>query len=266
MKQMSDKIPEMQWEEEVELVPEDSQDVQEDPDEDLPDEAKKLSKKDLYDKLQAKMKEPPQVVDNSAAVVDGIAKLVERIGPQGPAPQQGENDEVFAKRLKDQLFDDNTMYPTLKEAILRVASPLIAQQGDTVYSQAQKIMELDPETGPIYKKYKGEIENYIQKTFPANVRKNPQALDIAYKQVYAQHVNEIAEEIAKKKVAEEMEKLKGVSQAEEKTRRNSFSLEGSSSVSGVSQQKKRVGFTKEDARIADERGVDLQHVVERKQR
>lgn len=242
---MSDEIEfEEEKDPEVEFV--DEADVPKDPDDELPEDVKKLSKKELYERMKAaEGASPPDPTERiTKAVTDAFGKVV----APAPAPVQapGESDNAFRERLKKDLFDEEKAEGVLNEAIDRRLGPRLAQTLDLTYRQAEKIMELDPETGPIFKRYRGEITDYITKNFPAEVRRNPQALEIAYKQVMVAHLDEIAQEKANAILAE--------AKKTETPRRAPLPLEGSPGPS--TPRKKIVGITQEDRRVADERGVD----------
>jgi hypothetical protein len=118
---------------------------------------------------------------------------------------------------------------------------------------------MDPEIGPTFKKYEKETLDYAVKNFGAQAR-NPKAIEIAFQQVKAAHVEEIAQEIADRKVKEEMGRLRGVAPAKGAAR-EPLSLE-SGGTGGRAPAKKQVVVTQGDERKADTRGV-LPEVVAR---
>ena len=199
-----------------------------DPDDALPEEVKKKSKSDLYNELVARREAAP--VSDSQAVVnstlDALAAKLKAPEPLAAPVAQGESEEDFITRLKTDLFDENKVGKTLQEAVMRYAGPMLNQQNEQNFQQAEKLMKLDPETGPIFKEYGAEIKEYIRKNFPPAYHKTPQALDLAYKQVYASHVQEIAQKIAHRQVEEEIAKIK----KEAPAKREPFRMEGSNNA------------------------------------
>jgi hypothetical protein len=246
-----------QFVDEEEAEPEfvDEEDVEKDPDSELPDDVKKASKKDLYDRVKAAEKKAETAPDPTERISKAFETAIDRIKPAETtqiAPAPGESDLQFKERLKRDLFDEDKAEDVLNEAIDRRLGPRFAQTVELNFRQAEKIMELDPETGPVFKRYKVEINTYIKANFPPALHRNPQALEYAYKQVMAGHIEDIAQERANAIL--EVERKKSV----ETTRRVPIPLESGGGSGGTSEAPRRkiITVTQEDRRIADERGVD----------
>jgi hypothetical protein len=250
-------------EQEMEFINE--EDVESNPDEALPEEVKKKSKTDLYNELVAKRDErtpdAAAVMNNTLEALAAKLKAPEAL-PLPVAP--GESEDDFINRLKTDLFDENKVGKTLQEAVMRYAGPMLSQQNEQNFQQAEKLMRLDPETGPIFKEYNQEIKEYIKKNFPPAYHKTPQALDLAYKQVYASHVQEIAQKMAQRQVEEEIAKLK--KEAPAVKQREPFRMEGSSNAAPQGPRKMQVVITQGDRQEAEERGVDASVVAAQRAR
>jgi hypothetical protein len=238
-------------EEEVSFV--DEAEVEKDPDDALTEAEKKVTKKDLYAKVKALEEKAASSPDPTERISKAFETAVGKIRPlEAPAiaPLPGESDLEFKERLKKDLFDEDKVEGVLNEAIDRRLGPRLAQTVELNYKQAEKIMELDPETGPIYKRFKGEIGEYIKRNFPANLQRNPQALDYAYKQVMVAHIDEIAQEKANAILEVERKKI-------EPARRAPLQLESGGGSGGAGgPRKKIITITQVDRDLADERGVD----------
>ncbi len=253
---------EPQFEEEepdAETVFEDEGEGAADPDEALPDEVKKLSKSDLYAKVKALEEKAAPPPDPTERIAGAVEKAFSGLRSPVPQPQQqaGESDAEFMARLKKDLFDEEKAPALLNELIDRRMGPRFQQALELNFAQAQKLLELDPETGPVLKKYKTEIDALLS-TLPANVQKTPQALDYALKQVKGAHIGDIAREMALAMLEEEKKK-------DAKTRREPLSLEagGGAGGAGASPAPRKIILTRtqEDYRIADEMGVPVDAVV-----
>jgi len=250
-------------EQEMEFINE--EDVESNPDEALPEEVKKKSKTDLYNELVAKRDE--RTPDAAAVMNTTLEALAAKLkAPEALAVPMapGETEEAFIERLKTDLFDENKVGKTLQEAVMRYAGPMLSQQNEQNFQQAEKLMRLDPETGPIFKEYNQEIKEYIKKNFPPAYHKTPQALDLAYKQVYASHVQEIAQKMAQRQVEEEIAKLK--KEAPAPKQREPFRMEGSSNSAPQGPRKMQVVITQGDRQEAEERGVDASVVAAQRAR
>lgn len=246
---------------EVSFVNEEDVEEEEDPDKGLSDDEKKVSKKDLYAKVRDL--ESKATSDPTDKIVGAFQTAADRI--QGPAPQavqvQGETEAQFKERLKKDLFDEEKSEGVLNELIDRRLGPRLQQTLELGYKQAERIMELDPETGPSFRKYKSEINKYIATNFPATLQKDPRVLELAFKQVQVLHLDEIAQERANTILEKERKK--------EPSRREPIPLEGGGNERSSSPQGSRkiiVKITQEDRRKADELGVDASVIAEQRSR
>lgn len=264
-KEKDDEIePQFEDEKEVETEFVNEEDVKEkkNPDDELPEDVKKETKASLYEKLKAAEEKASKVSDPTDRITSAFQKAVEKITPAAPAavPQPGETEAEFRERLKKDLFDEEKAEGVLNELIDRRLGPRLAQTVELNFKQAEKIMELDSETGPIYKKYKGEIQKYLASNFPANLQKNPQALEYAYKQVMASHIDDIAQERANAILEAERKKTPS------SERREPVALDtgGAGGGGSAAPRKKTVIITQADREKADMLGVDASVVAARR--
>lgn len=233
-----------------------------DPDDELPPEVKKKTKAQLAKELnEANARAAAPKPDAAEAVAKAMDKLADRLTPQERevvSQQPGETEAQFIERLKVDLFDENKVGSTLKEAVLRYAGPLLQAQASQAYSTTLKLMRLDPETGQTFKKYEKEVIEYAKKNF-RGYEQTSQALEIAFNQVKAAHIDEIANEIAEKRMAEAREKEKSEREAglpETRRSREPLGLEpASGSVVGRPPAKRTITITAQDEKEAEERGV-----------
>ena len=255
---------------EVEYVPEAELPPAEDPDAALPEDVKKKTKKELYEELKAKAAAVPPAPDMKP-VGDAIAAALEKVGnrPAAPVALPGETEEQFLSRVKVDLFDENKVGKTLKDVVDRYASPMIAQQAQTAYQTQLKLMRLDPETGGLFKKYEKDVLEYAARSFPGYER-TPQAIELAFERVRALHITEEIEEKAKARVEEELKKREAEGVTRPAPKRTPLSLEGSGRSQATSATEgpavKKVGWTKEDERLAEKRGVHPSVIAARRAR
>jgi hypothetical protein len=236
----------------------------------LPEEAKNKTKAELYAETQSLRAEAAARPDSSAAVVAGLEKLAEKLKPAeaaAVAQQPGETEEQFVARLKVDLFDETKVGPTLREAVLRYMGPVLQQQNNDAFATQQKLMELDPETGPMFKRYKAEVLTYLRTNF-RGYETSPRALELAFQQVRSGHVQDIAEELAQKRLAE-LRKAEGLDEKLAGTPpRKPMGLEAGSAggSSGVAARRVTVVVTPNDEREAESRGVSPEVVARQRAR
>jgi hypothetical protein len=255
-----DLLPEFEDDKEEETQFVDETEAEPEPEEELPEEVKKSSKKDLYARVQAAEKKVAEAPDPTERISKAFEDAVGKIRPQeAPLIQQpGETDAAFRERFKTDAFDENKGIDTFNELIDRRIGPRLAQANELNFKQAERIMELDPETGPSFKKYKAEIQAYIKANFPPGVQRDPRVLELAFNQVRVVHVDEIAQERANAILEKERKK--------DPARREPVPLEagGGSGGGGGAVRRKILVRTAEDHRKADLAGVDVDVIVARR--
>ncbi len=256
-----DEMPDFEEEEDdddVEVVRLETNEVpkeekSEDVEEDVPEQFKGLSKKQIVDKLM----DINQKADSAQAVKEGIEGLAEQLKrPSTPnygnlVQQQGESDEEFRKRLNQEIFSEDPA-SVLDEWWQRKNAGTQRMIGQNMVQMRKDFYRTNDETKETYKKYQQEIEDYIG-SLDQSVRNNPQVVDYAYKEVKGRHQDEIINETVERKVKEMMEQNK-----EGKKSSGSFHTEGGSTTNtGVSRKKgKKIYITPEIEQAAKKKGVD----------
>lgn len=221
---------------------------------------------------------------NSANVLaNSIGELKEALGggqrePANIQQQPGESDEDFEKRLESDLFAEGKSAKAIKEAIQRYSGSQTGQLMGMISAQNKRLLALDEETGPVFKRYKGEIEDFVKK-LPVEQQNHPQVWEYAFNQVKEQHKGELESEKVSSLVEKEVEKrLKEMgidpnaapgsgTNAQGKRVQAPYmeSGRGSANVSTSGGRKtKKVYATKEDERIAAVKGVPLKQYLKNK--
>jgi hypothetical protein len=173
----------------------------------VPEEYKSLTKKQLVEMLSKAQEESNQ----AAALQAAVSSLGEKLSKPSSTPhgfevspqKKGESDEEYAKRINETLFGDNP-YQVLQEVIRREVQPLLHGIQSQTVQQAKQLLERDEEKGPIFKKYKEEIESMVA-AMPAEHRNNPGVYEFALNQIQIRHMDEIIQD----RVRMELEKAKG---------------------------------------------------------
>jgi len=231
-----------------------------DPDAELPEEEKKKSKTDLFKEAQALRESAASRPDTTDAVVKAFEKVAEKLTPREreviPAPALGETEEQFVERLKVDLFDEKKVGTAMRDAVLRYAGPMLQQQNAQTYETTLKLMRLDPDLGPTFRRYEAEVLAYVRAKFKG-YEQSPQALELAFNQVRSSHVQEIAQEIADKKI-EEMRKNGGLEGLPEGRKKEPLTLESGGGTSGAPARRvvrQTFTVTAQDEQEAEMRGV-----------
>lgn len=159
------------------------------PPRDEEDEGTRALKEQIRE-LQEKADSTSALKESFVELGDVLKKSVGRQEQQQPQQMVGESDEDFWKRLEKDVWSDKTA-SVIKEAIRREAGLLIGQSSGVILKQAEKFMEIDPEKGAAYKRYKDEIHEFI-KGLPPGAQSNPDVYEYAYGQVALRHIDEIA--------------------------------------------------------------------------
>lgn len=185
--------------------------------------------------------------------------------PDEPEPQQpGESDEVFRKRIEKEIFEEGKTTKALQEFIDRYAGPVVNQQNVQLAEANKKLLMMDSETGPKFKKYKSEIEDFVA-GLPANQRANPEVWSYAYREVVnGRHSDDEMQDIIERKVQEKLREMGYGSdevEIEADAPRQRPAL-GARNASVSPQRKvKRVRATEQDRKNAAESGVSIEHYM-----
>lgn len=226
-------------------------------DDELPPDLKGLSKKDLA----AKLTEMTGKADQTAALKQVMEEMQNRgqSVPQAmPQQQPGESDEAFYDRFNKELFKSKNPAALFRELVERTTAPYVGQISQTMGSVSRKQLRNDPVDGEIFKRYEKEVDQMLA-GLSAGDRMNPQALEWAFNRVKQNHVDDIAEERASKRieeevakrVAEELEKAGVKSGGQAKPR---FSESGSA----VPRRRVTQRYTEEDVRRAKANQMELE--------
>lgn len=234
---------------------------EEPPSEEDEDDGKVTLSRDEYEALK-------QGKDSTSVLANSMKELKEVLSGQGePANVQqkpGESDEDFEKRLEQELFADGQSAKAIKEAVQRYGG--MGQVMSYISQQNKRLLKLDEESGPIFKRYESEIENVVNK-LPPDQQNHPQVWEYALGQVKERHKDELqsesVEQMVQRRVQEELEKL-GVSGQQEGTKGKKsapFVESGSGSANRGGRKKKTVYVTETDKRNARESGLPLEHYL-----
>lgn len=160
------------------------------------DEGKVILTKEEFENLK-------KGTDSTGALLEGFKGLQEALkAPSAPAniqQQIGETDAEFEERLERELFSPGATGKTIKEAIARYGGGQVNQLMGFMSQQAKTILELHPEKGKIFNKYKGEIEDFV-KALPVSDQINPQVWNYALDQITNKHKDEIIQESVNEQV------------------------------------------------------------------
>lgn len=207
---------------------------------------------------QAEIAELRQKADNSSQLAQALTQIASRPGQASsavPTPAPGESPEAFRKRMNESIFSSDDPYALIAEIAKREIAPIIGQTSHGAAALAKKIIEIDPEKGPTFKKYKKEVEEFVASLPPAQ-QALPQVWEFAHSQVLVKHSEEIATERATK-IAEEMvdKRLKQLGLNPEKLRDVSFSETGGVAKPSPSTRRRVIKYTAADKAAADRKGL-----------
>lgn len=234
--------------EDVELIIDDGKPQEEE----VPPEFKDVSKKQLVERLK-KVEEEASAKEKQNQVLDKLGTTLEKMGvKEEPQPVPPSQPMIKPEELKEKINQKSLESPAdaMDEYFTHKMGPMVGQtlQGNLVL--ARKLMELDPEKGPNFRKYVKEIDRLVEGA-PPQAKVDPTIYEKAYKQVIQDHIDEIIAEKVAAAVAKQAEK------APETPKQPGFS-EGRGSGARPSAQKQvrlsqgeverltRLGIAKED--------------------
>lgn len=250
--------------------------LKDDEDEKLPDELKGLTKAQIVEKMKA-AQVAPAVPDTAGVLAKGLSELAGALkkpeveGDEDEAPQKpGESDADYFKRVGDEMFDTEKMARHFPEAVRRTVGPALAATNQYAMGLAKRVLKLDPESGPVFKRYETEIEKEAKKLVKQH-GPDPRVYDVAFEMVQQRHAKELAtegatakvEELVAQRVKEELEK-RGIGEGATAQRPRGFqAVSGGSSVGGGGGDgaKKSVKITPEIRRTAERKGLDVEKYV-----
>lgn len=233
---------------------------EEPPSEEDEDDGKVMLSRDEYEQLK-------RGTDSTSVLADSMKELKEVLSGQNePAnvqQQPGESDEDFEKRLEQELFADGQSAKAIKEAVQRYGG--MGQIMSYISQQNKRLLKLDEESGPIFKRYESEIENVVKK-LPPDQQNHPQVWEYALGQVKDRHKDELqsesVEQMVQRRVQEELAKLGVNGQSAGSSKQSGpFVESGSGSANRGGRKKKTVYVTEDDKRNARESGLPLEHYL-----
>lgn len=201
---MSDRVPDLQefeteepdFPEIITLKPgeEPAPEVEEDE-----DDGKVVLSKEEFEALK-------KGTDSNSALLEGFKGLQDALKQPSREPvnvqqKPGESDEEFEKRLEKELFNEGKTGKAIKEAIQRYGGSQVSQLMGIISQQNKQIIEMHPEKGKVFGRYKGEIEQFV-KGLPPEQQGHPQVWDYALEQVKLRHQDDIVNETVQSKVEE----------------------------------------------------------------
>jgi hypothetical protein len=233
------------------------------------DEGKVVLSKEEYEALRSG-------TDSTGLLAEGLKELKDALGGQQAQvanesqQQPGESDEEFEKRLEQDLFAEGKSGKAIREAIQRYGGGQVSQLMGMLSQQNKKLLQLDEETGPIFKRYRSEIEDVV-KSLPPEQQGHPQVWEYAVTQVKNAHRDELeqesVEQMVEKRVAEKLKEL-GVEEGGQRPAASGPYAGGGGGGRGSAnvgaKSKKRVYVTEADKRIAEEKGMPISQYMQRK--
>jgi len=181
---------------------------------DIPPGETKPAETDEVIELQKKLQDQQErlsALQAQNAAQQAIQPLVEQLGqmqPQAqPIQQPGESDETFRKRL-DENYLETGLTSAMDEYFARRLRPEVQRLLQNNLYTSRRLVALDPEKGPLYKKYQREVEDHITQLPPQAKLYNPEVYDEAVAQVAARHGDEIINERLQQALETEREKIK----------------------------------------------------------
>jgi hypothetical protein len=241
-----------------------------DPDDDLPEDVRGLSKKELFERMQ----DLTSKSDSVEAMRQGIADLGDKLQGQQraqqnvPQQQPGESLAAFKERFNKELWKSKDPFSLIQQAAAQVVAPAFQELSRGTATANKRALLSDSEDGPVFKKYKKEVENLVA-SLPANQQNNPQVWDYALQQVKQNHSSELEEERIERIVAERLAELghDGRGSRSEPSTRSPKADErtepafSESASAGRRSPKKKAFLTQEDYVIMQQKGISERDYV-----
>lgn len=231
-------------------------------------ETEKPLTKEEVEELRKKADIQAQNKDIFNLLSEQMKKTNTNQNPVNIAPQRpSESDEEYAKRFEEEMFKPGAGLRAMRELVGREVAPAFQNLQSITVQQSRRILELDPDKGGYFKKYREEIDETVR-NLPPEQRLNPGVYDWAYDKVIASKQGEIVEEkvqsridkLVEEKVKAKLKELgveeEGEEGEEKPVRRTTYTETGRSAGSKPSPVK-RVIATADDRRRAEEKGLSL---------
>lgn len=203
--------------------------------------------------MQAQLAEVSTKSSEAQALKEGISALGEKLSPSEPKQQQQpwESDEDFAKRVKDEFYDDPVK--VLNEFAMRKIGPELQRLAAANEKTWKREILRDPRRKDTFELYKDEIEKEYQNVPVQERYTDPDAIVRVHDLVVSRHLDEIIES----RVNERVQQGTGQQATQAPTRRvPTYSESGGVTPSASSMQRtpKRT-LTTAEAAWASKRGM-----------
>lgn len=151
---------------------------------------------------------------------------------QMPQREPGESEEEFRKRLDDNYLETG-ITGAMDEYFARRLRPEVQRLLQNNLYTSRRLAMLDPEKGPLYQKYRQEVEQYVQNLPPQQRLYSPTVYEDAITAVSARHGDEIinerlqqALEQERERIKEELRKEMGLASAPKRAARSATPIQG----------------------------------------
>lgn len=168
------------------------------PGETIPDEKPEGPKEP--DKIQMTPEEFKNLLASQQATAGALQQGLSQIGEKLSAPV---NQPVYnpppappdPKTLEERAFTPGQFQATVDEIVQTKLTQERMVQAQAAQDMEKRLLKLDPETAPVFKKYEKEIEAAVASA-PPHVRFQPNIYQQAYRMIEQQHLSEIIAEKA----------------------------------------------------------------------
>ena len=188
------------WEDEIEIV------NAEDQDKESEDTTARDQLREELEKLKRQNEELLGKADSARALQEAIQGLGQQLRPQQqgfqmPQQQPGESDEEFKKKFNESIFEGDA-YSLMEELQNRKLAPERHQQMINNLYHSKRDVEMDQKMGPVLKRYKGEVEEELNRLNPDVRRLVPDIYRKVTESVASRHMDELMTESLQSQVDE----------------------------------------------------------------
>lgn len=200
--------------------------------------------------------------DSTGQLTQGLSKLAEVMQPR-PNPYQQPVmpvDDFDPMKLEEDAYKPGKFTETVQKISQRTANQVSAQMAPLIQAQSKRILQLDPQTGPIYKRFEKEIEERVAQA-PMHIRIMPNVYEMAYEQITKERSGDLVEERAKA-MARDMMKEMGIDPEtyQKKPAPAMYSESSPSATARPAPKKTTLTLTKSDAQDMLESGMNPRDV------
>jgi hypothetical protein len=189
---------------------------------------------------------------------------------QVPQQQPGESLSEFKERFNKEYWKSKDPFDLLQRAVTQMVGPAVQQLSRGTASANKRALMNDPDDGPVFKKYRKEVENLVA-GLPANQQANPQVWDYALGQVKQLHADDIMEDRIEQEVQRRLNGEQGARRPSRpkagESSRGGGEAAGArpafdeSSSSSRRSPKKRVYLTEEDKQLMKAKGISREDYI-----